>query len=217
MHPWLEGWPGSHKRVTSILRLQHDASGLSPLFPHFLPTITGVPPSHVRVPCLISALRQCSWLGHSSVCERRSGRRVDRVGSSQKAERLRRVCQLAKPSSPQERPYWLPVHGHGCRYVCLFTVERSVLVATRANAVACGCWFAVFLYFLLIFASIRTGESGLGKSTLINTLFNTTLYPPKELLPPSAERPKTVAIESISAGMWYLNIVSKHQLTCLCA
>lgn len=44
------------------------------------------------------------------------------------------------------------------------------------------------------------GESGLGKSTLVNTLFNTTLYPPKEVLPPSAERPKTVAIESISAG-----------------
>ena len=45
------------------------------------------------------------------------------------------------------------------------------------------------------------GESGLGKSTLINTLFNTGLYQPKEPLPPSAERPKTVAIESISAGL----------------
>ena len=44
------------------------------------------------------------------------------------------------------------------------------------------------------------GESGLGKSTLINTLFNTRLYPPKEPLPPSAERSQTVAIESISAG-----------------
>ena len=48
--------------------------------------------------------------------------------------------------------------------------------------------------------SILKGESGLGKSTLVNTLFNTTLYPPKEVLPPQAERPKTVAIESISAG-----------------
>lgn len=45
------------------------------------------------------------------------------------------------------------------------------------------------------------GESGLGKSTLINTLFNTTLYPEKQPIPPSAERPNTVAIESISAGM----------------
>jgi septin 7 len=44
------------------------------------------------------------------------------------------------------------------------------------------------------------GESGLGKSTLINTLFNTTLYPPKAPPPPAAERPKTVAIESIGAG-----------------
>lgn len=44
------------------------------------------------------------------------------------------------------------------------------------------------------------GESGLGKSTLINTLFNTKLYPTKEVPPPSADRPKTVAIESISAG-----------------
>lgn len=45
------------------------------------------------------------------------------------------------------------------------------------------------------------GESGLGKSTLVNTLFNTTLYPPKENTPPSAETPKTVAIESISADI----------------
>jgi septin 7 len=46
------------------------------------------------------------------------------------------------------------------------------------------------------------GESGLGKSTLINTLFNTTLYPPKVPLPPSSERAKTVAIESIGAGVF---------------
>jgi septin 7 len=40
----------------------------------------------------------------------------------------------------------------------------------------------------------------LGKSTLVNTLFNTTLYPPKEPPAPNAERPQTVAIQSISAG-----------------
>lgn len=51
---------------------------------------------------------------------------------------------------------------------------------------------------------LYTGESGLGKSTLINTLFNTTLYPGKEPLPPSAERPQTVSIESISAGPLFL-------------
>ena len=44
------------------------------------------------------------------------------------------------------------------------------------------------------------GESGLGKSTLINTLFNTHLYPEKEERSPSGETPKTVDIQAISAG-----------------
>ena len=57
------------------------------------------------------------------------------------------------------------------------------------------------------------GESGLGKSTLINTLFNTTLYPPKEPLPPAAERPKTVAIESIGAGTRYFPVAICDALT----
>ncbi len=46
------------------------------------------------------------------------------------------------------------------------------------------------------------GESGLGKSTLINTLFETRLYGPKQLPGPGADRGKTVQIESISAGEW---------------
>lgn len=52
------------------------------------------------------------------------------------------------------------------------------------------------------FTAMVVGESGLGKSTLINTLFNTTLYPRKEVPPPHQERPKTVAIESISSGRY---------------
>ncbi|KAF8527875.1 cell division control/GTP binding protein [Hysterangium stoloniferum] len=51
------------------------------------------------------------------------------------------------------------------------------------------------------FTAMVVGESGLGKSTLINTLFNTTLYPRKEALPPIAERPQTVSIQSISADI----------------
>ncbi|PWN96120.1 putative cell division control protein CDC3 [Tilletiopsis washingtonensis] len=51
------------------------------------------------------------------------------------------------------------------------------------------------------FTCMVVGESGLGKSTLINTLFNTRLYARKEVPPPHAERPKTVAIESISADI----------------
>lgn len=47
-----------------------------------------------------------------------------------------------------------------------------------------------------------SGESGLGKSTLVNTLFNTSLYPPKERKSPSLDIiPKTVTIQSISADI----------------
>ncbi|KAL8871793.1 MAG: hypothetical protein Q9174_002451 [Haloplaca sp. 1 TL-2023] len=46
------------------------------------------------------------------------------------------------------------------------------------------------------------GESGLGKSTLVNTLFNTSLYPPRERKQPTMDFNKsTVAIQSISADI----------------
>lgn len=54
------------------------------------------------------------------------------------------------------------------------------------------------------FVAMVVGESGLGKSTLINTLFDTDLYdlsPEGKKLPaPGQERKKTVEIESLSAG-----------------
>lgn len=50
--------------------------------------------------------------------------------------------------------------------------------------------------------NVASGESGLGKSTLVNTLFNTSLYPPRERKGPSLDIiPKTVSIQSISADI----------------
>ncbi|KAJ7671478.1 Septin [Mycena polygramma] len=45
------------------------------------------------------------------------------------------------------------------------------------------------------------GESGLGKSTLINTLFNSSIVNPREPPHPAADLPKTVAIENIQADI----------------
>ncbi|ANB15997.1 septin CDC3 [Sugiyamaella lignohabitans] len=43
------------------------------------------------------------------------------------------------------------------------------------------------------------GESGLGKSTLVSTLFNMPMYGPKEKKDPGAEVPKTVNVKTVSA------------------
>ncbi|RUS19718.1 Septin-domain-containing protein [Endogone sp. FLAS-F59071] len=52
------------------------------------------------------------------------------------------------------------------------------------------------------FTTMVVGESGLGKSTLVNTLFNTTLYPTKnDNVELSSETPQTVEIQAITADI----------------
>ncbi|KAJ8662999.1 hypothetical protein O0I10_001176 [Lichtheimia ornata] len=51
------------------------------------------------------------------------------------------------------------------------------------------------------FTCMVVGESGLGKSTLVNTLFNTGLYPPKENVELTHETPQTVEIQSTTADL----------------
>ncbi|KAJ2852031.1 Cell division control protein 3 [Coemansia brasiliensis] len=51
------------------------------------------------------------------------------------------------------------------------------------------------------FTLMVVGESGIGKSTLINTLFDTKIFPDREEMPPSAEPVKGVDVTSMSADI----------------
>lgn len=48
------------------------------------------------------------------------------------------------------------------------------------------------------FTMMCVGESGLGKSTIVNSLFNAELFPPKESVPLSDETPKEVELKAIT-------------------
>jgi septin 7 len=72
--------------------------------------------------------------------------------------------------------------------------------AERLQLQCYGRRYVIYQHRQSSFLTIK-GESGLGKSTLVNTLFNTSLYPPKERQPPSLDISKTVSIQSISADI----------------
>ncbi|KAL9124567.1 MAG: hypothetical protein Q9217_006115 [Psora testacea] len=79
--------------------------------------------------------------------------------------------------------------------------RKSVRKGFNFNVMVVGKEFR-FLISSIMHILMPAGESGLGKSTLVNTLFNTSLYPPKERKGPSIDiMPKTVSIQSISADI----------------
>lgn len=108
----------------------------------------------------------------------------------QETDGPRRILKPPEPGSPQERAEGVPVHCYGRGYV---SYSSPVINLDSPCPVV--------------------GESGLGKSTLVNTLFNTKLYPQKTPVAPHEERPQTVAIESISAGEFIPHCFHQHVLT----
>lgn len=49
--------------------------------------------------------------------------------------------------------------------------------------------------------AFHIGESGLGKSTLVNTLFNSPIYPEKQPQELTNETPKTIAIQALTSEL----------------
>jgi septin 7 len=80
--------------------------------------------------------------------------------------------------------------------------RKSVRKGFNFNVMVVGEFTTAGLLAEKLSDTYIAGESGLGKSTLVNTLFNTSLYPPKERKQPSLDfAPKTVSIQSISADI----------------
>lgn len=81
------------------------------------------------------------------------------------------------------------------------TKSTASLSRKVSNSLA---WLLVSVSFStsdIIWRWMIIGESGLGKSTLVNTLFNSQLYPPKQNVEPSHETPQTVEIQSITSDI----------------
>ncbi|KAM0563733.1 hypothetical protein ACHAPJ_001465 [Fusarium lateritium] len=103
---------------------------------------------------------------------------------------------LASPSSPANVPSQPPPAADNRNIV------RRKLTGYVGFANLPNQWHRKSVRKGFNFNVMVVGESGLGKSTLVNTLFNTSLYPPKERKGPSLDIiPKTVTIQSISADI----------------
>jgi septin 7 len=80
--------------------------------------------------------------------------------------------------------------------------RKSVRKGFNFNVMVVGMFSGIRMMPPWLLTVVSPGESGLGKSTLVNTLFNTSLYPPKERKGPSLDIiPKTVTIQSIRADI----------------
>jgi predicted GTPase len=85
----------------------------------------------------------------------------------EEAQWVRGIRQLSQPNPSTLNQARISIHPHGRRY---------------------RLWRTRTLW-------LTAGESGLGKSTLVNTLFQAPLYPDKENREPSNDAPQTVAIQ----------------------
>ncbi|PSR90659.1 Septin-domain-containing protein [Coniella lustricola] len=107
-----------------------------------------------------------------------------------------------KPSSPIDQVAHEPEQRSGPNVIENKNIVRRKLTGYVGFANLPNQWHRKSVRKGFNFNVMVVGESGLGKSTLVNTLFNTSLYPPKERKGPSLDiLPKTVTIQSISADI----------------